>query len=610
MLRAGDIMRCLLLSWLVSAAVSYLCLPVENRELGSTAGIAMMRMGKTFLVFLISFGICVLWTVVHRAAAAQRWCTAAVFAVYAAAALSTNFSWIFLAACLMILAVLFVYAVFGWDDAQPVQLRSPPAGKAWIWGTAALSLLLFLLISAWTVGRVYTFSSPTFDFGIFSQMFHNMRESGLPHTTVERDGLLSHFHVHVSPIYYLMLPFYCLVPMPATLQVLQAAVMVSAVIPLWKLCSLHGLTGMQRMLCCALLLLFPAFSGGAGYDLHENCFLTPLVLWLFYGIDRKNMWLITVSLLLTLTVKEDAAVYGAVIGLWVLMNAFLHRKKGSGREMVTGAIILLVSVVWFALVTDFLAEKGDGVMTNRYQNFMYGGSSSLVTVLKAVLLLPMKAIFECVDTEKLPYIAATLLPLLCLPLLTRRFERYILLIPYVLVNLMSDYTYQHDLFFQYNFGSLACLFYLSVVNLSDLKQRWQRTSVLALAVAVSACCFGAIVVPKAVSYPAHAIQNAAHYGEIREELSRIPADASVTATTGLTTPLSQRKILYDIRYSSTEHLLQTEYAVLNPKAVADFRKYNSPGETDGYENLVSLLEKNGYILIVALEDRLEIYRKI
>ena len=88
-------------------------------------------------------------------------------------------------------------------------------------------------------------------------------------------------------------------------------------------------------------------------------------------------------------------------------------------------------------------------MTYRYDNFIYDDSASLVTVIKAVVMNPMKALFECVDEEKLKFIGQTMVPLLGLPLLTRRFERYILLIPYVLINLMSDYQYQHDIFFQY-----------------------------------------------------------------------------------------------------------------------------------------------------------------
>lgn len=46
-------------------------------------------------------------------------------------------------------------------------------------------------------------------------------------TTCERDRVLSHFAVHVSPIYYLFLPFYALFPLPVTLEVLQALLLAS-----------------------------------------------------------------------------------------------------------------------------------------------------------------------------------------------------------------------------------------------------------------------------------------------------------------------------------------------------------------------------------------------
>ena len=52
-------------------------------------------------------------------------------------------------------------------------------------------------------------------------------------------------------------------------------------------------------------------------------------------------------------------------------------------DLLTGLLLLGVSVLYFLLVTDFLAEQGDGVMTYRYANFMYDGSDSLLTVVKA-----------------------------------------------------------------------------------------------------------------------------------------------------------------------------------------------------------------------------------
>ena len=198
---------------------------------------------------------------------------------------------------------------------------------------------------------------------------------------------------------------------------LQAAVLASGVIPLWKIGKHHNLTGAPRMLLCAVLLLCPVYAGGASYDIHENAFLTPLLLWLFYGIDRKNGMITAVAALLTLTVKEDAAVYVAVVALFLLLRSGLSSDKKWG--LVAGSLLLAGSLLWFAAVTGYLSIFGDGVMTYRYDNFMYDDSDSLITVIKAVLLRPMKAVFECVDQQKLKFIGLTMGALAFLPFVTR-----------------------------------------------------------------------------------------------------------------------------------------------------------------------------------------------
>ena len=609
-IHVSDMLRRIILSWLIAVVIEYFILPSELRNLAELDGLAQMSLvrviGFTGVVAFLLTGI----SLFVRTRSTERLGVVAAFAILALAGLLSSFSWAFLAVCVVVLILLLGFGLYGWDKSKESIVEPQKAHKAYIWITAGLSVLFFLFVSAWTVGRVYSFCSPTYDFGIFSQMFHHMKESGLPMTTVERDGLLSHFAVHVSPIYYLMLPFYWLVPIPATLQVLQAVVITSAVIPLWKIGKNHGLTGAQRMLVCAVLLLYPAFSGGTSYDIHENCFLTPLILWLFYGIDKKNWCVTAIAAILTLMVKEDAAVYVAVVALWLIVKTVLRFKRLDVRNLITGFVLLAGSLCWFFLVTGYLANSGDGVMTYRYSNFMYDGSSSLVTVIKSVILNPMKAIYECVDHEKLYFIAMTLLPLLGLPLLTKRYERYLLLIPYILVNLMSDYQYQHDIFFQYTFGSNAFLVYLTVVNLADLKINWQRLFALIVAAVVSAVCFGVVVVPKAMSYPVQAIQYHDYYQNVRETLDTIPEGASVTATTFYTTHLSQRDVLYDVRYSSKEHLLETEYVVLNVSSTSDYKKYATGGKENGFENLVKLLEKNGYTEYASLEDVVVIYRRV
>ena len=600
----SEVIRHLILGWLVAATLEYLFLPQSYRNLASMEGLKAMSFVR---VLGFALGIALLFTCLSRVVGtqkAERWGVAAAFAIYTAAALSATPSWPLLGACTLVLGVLVVYAVLGWNGTPEPAPEHKPSGKGWLLFTIGLSLAFFLFVCAWTVGRFYTFSTPSFDFGIFSQMFYYMKTSGLPMTTIERDGLLSHFAVHVSPIYYLLLPFYILVPQPATLQVLQAAVITSAVIPLWLLGKHHGLSGGERTLLCAVLLLFPAFSGGTSYDIHENCFLTPLLFWLFYGIDRRSTPVTAVSALLTLMVKEDAPVYVAVIGLWLLAKTALRGKHP--RDLITGAALLAASVGWFCLVTAYLAKHGDGVMTYRYQNFLYDGSSSLLTVIKAVILCPMKAIHECVDREKLRFITLTLLPLLGLPLLTRRYERYLLLIPYILVNLMPDYTYQHSIFFQYTFGSTAFLLYLTVVNLADWRINWLRVVALGVAVGVSLICFYRFIVPKGVVYPRRAIAQHQRYEAIRNTLDEIPEEASVASGTFYASYLSQREVLYDIRYCSLQHLLECQYIVLDLALWGDYGKYASEGE-NGLENLMLLLESSGYTPYKTLENTLKIY---
>lgn len=597
--------RKLLLAWLTAITVEFLLLPNDLQFLGKLNGIAEMSFVRVLVVTAVLWLLLCVIARFLNTGYTERWMMVTVFAVLSAVCLLSSFTWALLTVCCLVMLALVVYALFGWNPIQKPRQAPAKEKKIYIWITAIISLLFFLFVSLWTVCRVYSFCAPTFDFGIFSQMFYSMKTTGLPITTVERDGPLSHFSVHVSPIYYLLLPFYWIAPYPATLQVLQAAVITSAVIPLWKLGKHHGLSPLLRTLLCTLLLLYPAFSGGTSYDIHENAFLTPLVLWLMYGIDRKSTIITCFAGLLTCMVKEDAAVYVAIAALYLLIRTLL-RKEGKWG-IVIGLVLLAGAITWFFDVTGYLAESGDGVMTYRYQNFMYDGSSSLMTVIKAVILCPMKAIYECVDKEKLTFILQTMLPLLGLPLLTRRYERYILLIPYLLINLMSDYRYQHDIFFQYTFGSTAFLFYLTLVNLSDIVLNDRKVITLGAAVAVSAVMFCSLVLPKAMPYPKYCIEYKGYYDQVRQTLDLIPEDASVSASTFYTTYLSQREVLYDVRYCSREHLLSTEYVALAVGSDSSYEPFKKNGK-NGFENLVALLEKNGYEKFAEMGTTLVIYK--
>ena len=588
---AARLVRRMITAWLGAAGIELLLSPGLLAELPTIASMSPMRMAlMTAAIFAVLHFIPEKY---------ERWAMPVAF-LPLLGSLITSFTVPYLIACLLIFAILIVYAIKGWAHVPARPLTRSAEKPLYFWLAVAVGAAFFVFVSVWTVCRVLSFCAPTYDFTIFAQMFHNMKETGLPITTVERDGPLSHFAVHVSPIYYLMLPFYCLAPYPVTLQILQAAVMASAFIPLWKLGRHHGLAPWVRFVLCLALALYPAFSGGAGYDIHENAFLTPLILWLFWGLDRRSIPVTVIAAMLTCMVKEDAPVYVAIIALWQMVQGLLYTNKR--WNFTAGVCLLAGSIAYFLAVTGYLARSGDGVMTYRYRNFMYDGSDSLFTVIKATLLCPMKAVYECVDPEKLEFITMTMGILMGLPLMTRRYERYILLIPYILVNLMSDYQYQHSIFYQYTFGATACLFYLAIVNLPELKL--DKRYILCGICLTAGLCFALNNVHKASLFAGYCQTYSETYAQRREILDTIPDDSSVAATTFYTTPFWNRETLYDIRYSSTNHILECEYVILNPKENTSFSKYGS------VEKFIALLEDNGYTLWAELEGQVIIYRHL
>ena len=328
-------------------------------------------------------------------------------------------------------------------------------------------------------------------------------------------------------------------------------------------------------------------------------------LWLFDFLDRRCVWGVALFSVLTCMVKEDAPVYVAVIALWVVLRALTRTGAERRWGLLTGGAMLVGAVGYFLGVTAWLAADGDGVMSYR-SNFLYDGSDSLFTVIKAVLLSPVRTLRECFEGEKIAFFFLTMGPLLFLPLCTRRYERLVLLIPFLLVNLMSDYTYQHSIFFQYTYGSAACLFYLTAVNLAELPRVWNRPALAATAALLAGVCFCGNILPLSENYVNRYFDYRAVWQETDAVLDRIPDDASVTATTFLVVPLSRRAVLYDLRYCSQEHLLSTDYVVVETTDSGSLKRI---GRLDAGWRNATMAPKNKFTKEEMTEAALRVVRQ-
>jgi len=403
-------------------------------------------------------------------------------------------------------------------------------------------------------------------------MFHYMVKNLSQLTTCERDVLMSHFGVHISPVYYLMLPFYALYQSPITLEVCQAVVIALGLIPLYLLARRFRFSNSEIVGISICYAFYPALSMGCFYDLHENAFLPLFLLLLLYFIECDKLPGIIISTILVFSVKEDAPVYVAFIALYLMVDK---------KKYLKGAVLLIASILYFAFATFLVNKFGEGESVYLFSNLIYDDSSSLSCILKTIFLNPGYAIQQLFLQDNLLFIFKVLAPLCFLPLIVKRWSQVILIGPFILINLLSDYAYFHDINYQYVFGNIGILFYLMVVNVSMLKHSY-RIKVVPLMAVFSVMMFTTLMQGKMYyweDYQSSYFKN--EWETMNEALDKIPQEASVTATTFLVPKLSDRDELYDMTYSDKV----TEYVALDLRIATTEYDINQYLKSDEYETV-------------------------
>ena len=460
--------------------------------------------------------------------------------------------------------------------------------KLLTYGVFSIVALYIVYLSVVFVYKVKTFDGSTFDIGLFSQMFHRMSTDLTAITTLERDRVLSHFAVHISPIFYLMLPFYKLFPHVETLEVLQIWVVFSAVIPLRLLLSKLNLSKLANILTVLWFVLLPVLTTAGGYHLHENCFLVPLIFWVFYFIVNEKKWGILVSTILLLLVKEDAFIYVISIGMY-----FLSQKRFNLTSKTKQWLILtefLLPLLYFTLALLILSTFGEGGMVSRFDAFLLKDENGILAVFKNLVLHPSFAISHLFMAKKLGYLFLMLAPMCFLPLLQRNWSTYFLALPLVVINLLPDWPYQYDIGFQYSYGSGALLFIMALLALEDLKEHKLIKEKMVISFIFVGMIFSGTILHRLTQSWSFNIgyyqQNKEKFEAIKYGLEILPEDASIVTEGGYTPALRKHRALYDIFYHNQRKADPSIDYVVIPR--------EQKGKNDVYDPLITSYETLGY----------------
>ncbi|MBQ7265777.1 MAG: DUF2079 domain-containing protein [Firmicutes bacterium] len=436
-------------------------------------------------------------------------------------------------------------------------------------GIVALAYLIFAgVFSIATVYRYKTFGASNFDFGIFAQMYENMAKTGMPVTTVERNELMSHFYIHFSPIYYILLPIYFIFRTPETLLVCQSCIAGAGVFPLYLLCKKKNEgKNLQNILISLTFLCLPAISAPLYYDFHENAFLPPMLLFMLYFFEVKKYKPMYIFMVLSLFIKEDAAIYVFAIALYEIF---------AKKEYKHGIIVFLATGVYFGAVMAAIAHFGKGLMDSHYGMYYLSGEKGVVTMFKNMALAPGLVLSTCFNGDTVEFLLYTLGVLLFVPLLNKKIWNFTLIIPFLLINLVTSYSYQHQIGYQYVFGTVSLLMYLYCLNIENLSVKIKNTVIITVLVGSALSVY---TYKGDLFYSKKAYDNNPEIYESNEALlKRIPYGVSITSETFLLPHLVKHEKLYMYKYEDEF----TDYYAMQKNGMENYEGFTDRLKAMGY----------------------------
>ena len=448
------------------------------------------------------------------------------------------------------------------------------------------AVAITVFISIGTICHHRLFYTGTHDFGLFVQMFHSLAEDFTAVTSCERDTFMSHFAIHSSYIFYLLVPFFKLFPYEETLLIAQAVLAMGGVIPLILIAKKRNfsgaaLIGIGAAYAFSVSLIAPCF-----YDFHENAFLPTLLMWTLWAVDTKKTAAFYIFSALVCIVKEDAPLYIIAIGMY-----FFFENKGSLKR-IHGIIASALSGAYMIFITKWLTENGDGKMmtSSRFGHLMIDTEGGILDVVISAFSNPGYLLSQLLQEKTLVFFLQVMIPLLFLPFFTKKIHRYLLMIPFIVMNLIigSNYGYAANIGFQYIFGPATLLIFMSLINADDMTPKMRKN--IAIMWGIAAILFFAGVQSDSSAYIKQYNDKKDYYIQSEQMLDSIPEDAVIAGNSLIISHLCDRDEVYIFDYND---LNPEKTQIINPERY-DFIVLFV--HSDVYVDAVPLLENEGFTL--------------
>ncbi len=466
------------------------------------------------------------------------------------------------------------------------------AGAVWLAAGA------YAVVLSWSaIHRHHVFQSGGYDLGIFDQATWLMGHGLRPFSTIRGRYLLAD---HFQPALVALAPLGRLGLSPIGLLVLQS-LLLGAVAPLlYRLALDYGATQRFALAVSVMWLASPLTQWANLFDFHPESAVPLLLVTGALLLERRRYgWFTLVAVLASATKEDVCLVYVA----WGLLLAVQHRA----RLRHFGLLLAGAGIAWFVLATQ-VAIPALGGNLNFYSQRFGGERGSSIGAVAVYLVDHPIASFDQLATAANAKILIALV--VCTGGLALAAPRLLVLaVPGLAANLLSAYSYQHDVHFHYQLVPAAGFALASAAGAGVVSARAGGRARETIAVVLLAGSLVAAVVSPSVRGLLHSGDSATLAAK-RHALALVPKGAPVAAAPDLVPHLSHRRAIYQLpepffarhgngEYWSDDELARRsraiEYVVIDLDSLDPFPRQQT-------SMLPALLRRRGFVQVFRRGD--------
>ncbi len=413
---------------------------------------------------------------------------------------------------------------------------------------------------------------------------------------------------HMTPELIIAVPFFAISPTLLTLLLLHVVTTVLAAVPFY-IFARHKLGTAAGSLIAVSFLAYPYTQANIAFYFEGELFLmlSTFAAWLFLERDNKKAFF--VSLFTLLLVKEDVALIGVTVGLFILIFK---------RDKILGAITFGISSAYFLslyliafpalrqTITGRVPEWGT-VITNFYSHL----GSNLPEIAWNIISNPLSTISLLVSPENVFYIFKLFAPIGFVSLLSPQIV--LIATPAFLETMLSNINFMHNPAVRYSHPIVPIIFISSVYGILYLKHKLKLDNRKVIAICIIVLILSSIASVilwkknKDNEYIYDKMLNQTHAQIAWEEVfPLIPENASIATQEHLLYALANRenisRVTGEFWAKRGWPLYEYDYILLDtsdwhyafPASLADLINYKARLEAYGSYNII--FNRDGYTL--------------